>query len=505
MKKLLILTLLVAALWVVPVEGASSQPINQRPTSDWFSDNNTYRNVPLMWMREVDPLIGAAGGGATGTGTNFYVDSGVSNEGQGLDWANATDTLDEAINLCTANAGDWIHVAEGHAESGSAANLWDADVAGITIYHHGNGSNQGTYTFADTDTTIAIGAANVTVYGGRYLAGISEVVAGIIVEAAGTHFTLVGAEFPEPTTSTFEFNIAVQLTTASNDVSFINCTAFSADATGADHWLNGGAGVVNRLTVRGCQIHGEYAISAIFSDQIDLENYFVGNEIQNMTTAQHCIENTAASTGLVAFNSFFTDAEATTLDPGSMKAIENYVTTAVDASGILVPVPDVQVGSMKADTTAILVDTGTTIPALLDARVEIISATTDFTASTDVMFSVAGGPIEILSLYGLCTTLAAGSPGTMVIEMDATTAAQDGDFSTTVNVDALAAGDVIRFTQAIDEGVLTWTTSTLAGQPLNWFAAIGDIEQTLSSTGTGNVTWYMTYRDITGSSTVTAP
>ena len=148
------------------------------------------------------------------------------------------------------------------------------------------------------------------------------------------------------------------------------------------------------------------------------------------------------------------------------------------------------------------------IKAALDiviAEVATVTATTDFTAGTDDMFLVAGGAIEVISLFGQCTTLAGGSPGTMVIEMDATAgAAYDSDFSTTVNVDALGEGDIIKFSNATDEGVLSIAANTAAGQQLSWFAPEGTIEQTLSSTGTGVVKWYLTYRLLDSGATVTA-
>jgi hypothetical protein len=93
----------------------------------------------------------------------------------------------------------------------------------------------------------------------------------------------------------------------------------------------------------------------------------------------------------------------------------------------------------------------------------------------------------------------------MVIEMDATAgAAYDSDFSTTVNVDALGEGDVVKFSNATDEGVLSIAANTAAGQTLSWFAPAGTIEQTLSSTGTGAVKWYLTYRKLDSAATVTA-
>ncbi len=321
MKRTLCTLLLIAALATSAFgQGATAWNIYSRPNESWYSGARRGGDLAWEWAKAMDTLM--AGLGATGTGKNWYVDSGLTTAGDGSNWANALATVDGAINASGtdsgANRGDWIHIAQGHAESGSAANLWDADVAGITIKHYGNGSNQGTYTFADTDTTVSVGAANVTIFGGRLLAGISEVVVGMDVTADADYLTVIGMEFPEPTTTGFEFNIAVQLVTGADDVSFIGCTAYSADATGADSWLNGGVSIVNRLALIGNVVHGEFAVANIFSDQADLECYIAGNTVTNMTTGILGIEFSVNATGTCTSNLVITDAIGTSYDTGLM-------------------------------------------------------------------------------------------------------------------------------------------------------------------------------------------
>ena len=277
------------------------------------------KTLDPMYLHMVDFANSA---GATGTGRNWYVDSGVANEGDGSSWARAFDTVDEAINASSADGGggrgDWIHVAQNSDESGIAAGLFDADIADMTIKGYGNQASAPTFTFAHANTTVVAGAANVTFINLRFLAGITEVVVGVSVEAAATGFTMIGCVFPEPETSTFEFNIAVQLTTASNDATFINCVAYSADATGADHWLNGGAGAVNRLTLIGNIIVGEFAIAPIFSDQADIECYITNNDITQMTTGELGLEFSGNATGICRDNLVISDAIGNSYDTGLM-------------------------------------------------------------------------------------------------------------------------------------------------------------------------------------------
>lgn len=337
MKKIIVfLIFLLFAFPNICVGQATSINVAGKPTGDWLK-NGGVKDLAWRWMQEIDALVSI--GANPGTGTIWYVDSGVVNEGDGSSWLNAFDTVDEAINASLADGGaargDWLAVAQGHAESGTDADLWDADVAGLTIWHLGNGSSQGTYTFSDTDTTVSIGAANVTIKGGRLLAGISEVVIGMDVTAAADYLTVIGMEFPDPSDSSFEFDIAVQLVTGADDISFLGCKAYSADATGATYWLNGGASAVNRLTLIGNIIIGEYT-AGIFSDQADLECEISYNTVTNMTSNEDAIEFTGNATGWLKYNVVSTDAIGTSIDPGRMGDVGNmwddfdtYDTTAV--------------------------------------------------------------------------------------------------------------------------------------------------------------------------------
>jgi hypothetical protein len=495
---------------------------------------------------------------SSGDATIWYVNSNVTTEGDGTSWTNAKDTLDEAINL--ASAGDFIDVAEGHAESGSAANLWDADVAGITIRHYGNGNRQGTYTFADTDTTVSIGAADVTIYGGRLLAGISEVVVGMDVTAAADRLTVIGMEFPEPTTSTFEFNIAVQLTTGSDDVSFIGCKAYSADATGADHWLNGGAGAVNRLTLIGNTIIGEYAIAPIFSDQADLENFIAYNTVTNMTSAQHGIEYSGNATGWLRDNLVSTDAIGTSYDPGRMSDARNYWddfdtydTSAVPwttnetgvnrwgatelaqiegeaTDAIEADLLDKLVSAADADSpvnASIIADLATkastsdwsnfdnttdSLEAISDMSVKSASKalTTILNGNNDI-FVVAGGPVKIIELIGIVTTQIEAKSCLINYNMDPTTPAGDTAFGTDgtaleINADAVGtlytwdgviANDLTATTNGVALGVAAYSGLVVPAGSLELAAVV-------ATSATGQITFYIRYEPLVSGATVTA-
>jgi hypothetical protein len=290
----------------------------------------------------VQGLLQAA---ANTTGTVYYVNSsgGINSPGA---WGETSSqplaTIEYAINRCTASQNDFIIVMPGHTESYTAAagatnGGFDADVAGITIIGLGNGANRPTLTFADTDATVAIGAANVVVANIRLLAGISDIVIGVAVEAGGDNFTLLECDFPVPGTATFEFLDAIDLESGADGFKCLYNKYRDGATSAANHFIECGNGVNVNLEIIGNDIFGRFAVSAIWSDTIDTGAIIKDNVIANTITGQHCVEFTTTATGVITDNRFATDTEATTIDPGSMYCLENYVTISTDSSASLSP------------------------------------------------------------------------------------------------------------------------------------------------------------------------
>jgi len=99
-------------------------------------------------------------------------------------------TLDAAVGGCTANAGDIILVAPGHAETVTSTSIV-LDVAGITIINLGQGSNRPTYTFGAAAATITVSAADITWKGGLLVGNFDNVASAFTVGAA-KNFRLEG-------------------------------------------------------------------------------------------------------------------------------------------------------------------------------------------------------------------------------------------------------------------------------------------------------------------------
>ena len=138
-----------------------------------------------------------------------------------------------------------------------------------------------------------------------------------------------------------------------------------------------------------------------------------------------------------------------------------------------------------------------------DQDVQTISMTSVMTSTTDDLFDVSGGAIEIISFFGQVTTNLAITEISIEYDADAGTG-YDGDFTTAVDANGTGAGDIIRFTDAIDEGIVDLTANVGSGQTLSWFCPEGMIEQTLGKIGTGAIKWYMSYRKLDSEAVVTA-
>lgn len=120
-------------------------------------------------------------------GNSFYVDSATgSDTADGLTWATALATVDAAIGKCTANNGDVIFVAPGHAETYTTTGAKvTADIAGITIIGQGQGADRPTFTFGHTGATWAVSAASVKIDNLLFLTNVDQVV---------TFATIAGAD-----------------------------------------------------------------------------------------------------------------------------------------------------------------------------------------------------------------------------------------------------------------------------------------------------------------------
>lgn len=125
-------------------------------------------------------------------------------------------TIDAAINSCTANAGDIILVAAGHAETLSDATSLNLDIAGITIIGLGAGNDRPTITLDTAITaTIPVSAANISVKNIIFTANFADIVSVFTLTTAN-NFTIDGCYF-KATAADMDFTYIVDTNTTTSD------------------------------------------------------------------------------------------------------------------------------------------------------------------------------------------------------------------------------------------------------------------------------------------------
>jgi len=336
MKKILLIIMVV--LLTIPnicVGSATSINIAGKPTGDWFR-NGGFKDLGWLWMQEIDGLVAA--GGQVGTGKIFYVDSNVVNEGDGTNWLNAKDTIDEAVNLCTASRGDRIYVAQGHAESG-AGTLIAADVIGITIIGLGSGSLAPALTLTHADAmAFLVTAADVTI-SGLYVDATGADSVDTPIDIGAKRCTLRNLEILLAD-GTGQADNGITTSGAANAADYLtidNCRIISPDAGANEGILL--EEVNEGVVISGCYIYGDFEVAAIHNPTGKvLTNLLIKKcMLKNDQTGDFALELVSACTGFLVENYYHSDAAATAVDPGSCFSFECYGIDAVDESAFVRP------------------------------------------------------------------------------------------------------------------------------------------------------------------------
>lgn len=416
-----------------------------------------------------------------GTGSVFYVDNAVAGS-TGVTWATAVATIDDAVNLCTADTGDIILVASGHVENLGTTDP-DFDKAGITIYGLGRGEDRPVLSF-DTSTDIfTIDADDIAVYNLVFLAHTPDVAKGIDITGGSENAIISNCLFTVHTESTDEFLIAINVGAASDNLVVENCEFFMGGGNATEAILFDGAYEYCRITDN--IITGDYSTACIFGDATGdgemltiKDNILYNGDITIGLNTEPCIELKSGTTGFVIDNSLFCN--------------ESSAAAAVVGADMYLA------GNTYSETEG----SGT---ALVAGQTYVrVSSAASVAASAVDLFDVLGGRIEILSMMGQCTTVMASNPGACSLIIDATTGDEDADFTTAVNIDSLGVGDVVNFAAVTSgEAVLVPTANVNGALAVSWFCPIGMIEQKTASTGTGAITWYMVFRPLEDGVTVT--
>jgi hypothetical protein len=300
MKRVFILMVMLATIGSAGATMTYGQTFYRNHTGTAFSRGTT---DPLyMFIGEVEDYL------AQGTGSVFYVDSGATGTASGLTWTDACLTLDAAVNKCTADNGDRIYVAAGHAEDLDAADDVDIDVAGVTIIGCGEGELRPTFTYTNAAGEIVVGADDVTIYNIICNASVTTVLKAIDVEAGAENVKIVGCKFGVDAAGTDEFNNAIVIGDASDGPQIIGCDFWQGEAAAVSAiYLDHGA---DDARIIGNYVFGDYSTACIVSDTAaSLDVLILDNILFNGVSGgaaglntEPTIELLATTTGVIAGN-----------------------------------------------------------------------------------------------------------------------------------------------------------------------------------------------------------
>ncbi len=514
--------------------------MDNKPTA-WWGTGGT-KDTLWNWAKEVETYVEA---NLEVKGSIYYVDSGVSSEGDGTSWTNAKDTLNEAINLCTADDGDVIYIAPGHTETmGAAADEVDVDIAGITIIGLGTGEVRPLFDYTgDVTGAFAIGADDVRIHNLQFLANVPDVNQAIEIETGAENFVLTGLHFNVVTAGTDEFLDVITIAANCDNGVIDNCVFEMAG--GASQSAINGAGT-DYLQISNCRAFGDYGVACIEdATTASVMVSILNNVLFNGTTGGNAglgdlpvISMKADTTGVIAGNHCICD---TTTPEGSIVAADMFLVgnTFSETEGG-VPVPPMWVAGdvagnilgfddndnsyastnvaanadgsiierleqIDVDTSAIIADTAAIQPY---QEMYISSADVNIAdGSVAGVFTIGTAPILVTSLSFQFTEAASNTSVTFAFEADPTTGAGDLNIASAVDVDNTAIGGWVYAEGDGSAAVISAIAGNVAqGCTVPFVCPIGEIDITMGSANltTGIGTVWMSYKPL-GAAVVAAP
>jgi len=424
----------------------------------------THRNVsnPNLLTRLLQDRIGtlddqvsdleALSGGVfdnIGTGSIFYCDSGAAADGAGTTWATAVDTLQEAVDLCTDNAGDVIYVAQNHGETVASAAALNFDKAGITVVGIGNGEDQPTISMITAaSATVQISAADVMLYNlrflGAYTNGITEC---LDITANGDGAIIAGCQFRE-TTNDMELLIMITVTAAADELVIVGNRFIGIDG-GNDSVAIALEGASNQSVIANNYFFGEWSDYVIANGATSISMLIENNVICNVNTTGKLMSFSAASTGSLINNKCYGNGTSFALVAAAMFVGPDNV--FMQTKNVATRNFETMFGPYRGDAAGTAGDSVFADFVLIDALLDLILA--DF---TDYQLDhVAGASTTVDADADLTTYIADKSSLSHVM----TTGADTSDYrASTMSLQALGAD-----TDTIITAVGTTLPATLTG------------------------------------------
>ncbi len=377
-------------------------------------------------------------------------------------------TIDYAINQCSANQGDIIHVLQNHAETLSAASAIALDTAGIKLVGHGHGEDRPTITLDNTAATVAMSGANCSIENFVFKCGVDQLVT--IIQTTADDVLIKDCEFREG--SALQALNFITVGVADNDSDRFrieDCIFYAPTAGDANEAINVAAdmdsGIIEGNTFYGDWDEAGIQIPAGGNAQVNLT--IRDNVITNLLTGQHAIQiNGTGSTGKVVDNKVETDAYATSIDAGGLEMFGNKYNDGTDQGGSIDLPTKVGEQSIVLKSTGDLTSSGTSVSLFtvtgdvlckVGGTVDVALTCTSGTSTAEV--GVAGNTAALCVQDAIdATAFDIGDSWSLITAADANAAQMADewvligngvDIIMTVSVDDITAGDIDFYCQYI--------------------------------------------------------
>jgi hypothetical protein len=403
-------------------------------------------------------------------------------------------TLDYAVGL--AAAGDVIYLMPGHTETVATAGAIALDVAGITVIGLGLGASRPTFTFNGVvGADINISGAGIKVENILCVAGLDGLTNPLHI--TGADVTIKDCEWRDTTDVEAEHVI---LTTAGAARLVIDGGFHNGFLTGNACHASIQLAANSACTIKNSRFQGVASVAFI-----NIVTALTGLIVRDCTFRN---VGTALTKNVVDTATGSTWAAEACYDQVGSYAFVGGDGAAVSA-GVTASVASVADGVLDEALTGHL--TPYTVGASF-ACIERACEKADGAVllGNDALFTISGGPIEILSITGIVTTNIGAGATNVKLQLVTTTPAATVDMNAgAVDIDGDVAGTSYRTINTT--GILTPVTAgfvlkanAFATNDTTFLAPIGSIQLNSDAARAGVIAWYLRYRPLSPNSKVVA-
>ena len=254
-------------------------------------------------------------------------------------------TINQALDLCTADRGDVIFVMPGYTETiATAGGGFNLDVAGVAVVGLGSGALKPTFTQNGVvGADINLSADDCSIYNLRFVCGLADHTKAL--DVTGADITIDSCEFMGSIATT-SYITPIVSSNAAFGLTIKNCV-FNKDSSIVGTAMSDAAGQAisfdgDNTTIIDNHILGLFAVTGILNVTTAAEACIIArNKIFNESVAAAGgISLKAGCTGWCYDNNIFvleTSAVAGLLINASLFCFENYAGNVVTESSVIVP------------------------------------------------------------------------------------------------------------------------------------------------------------------------